>query len=180
MALGLSMDSFAVSTAKGIGMRKDKLIYAWKFGIIFGVFQMTAPLIGWFVGTQLRHIIEGIDHWIAFGILSIIGIKMIYEGSQPSKQNDNDNISMIMIMWLAVATSIDALAVGVSFAFLDAPMYLWICSIGIATFLLSFTGIMLGEKLGSLFGKKMEMAGGMILVAIGLKILTEHLQLFIA
>ena len=189
LAVGLSMDAFAVSICKGLSLRKVSLKECGKVGLYFGGFQGAMPLIGFILGVQFKDYITSIDHWIAFILLSLIGINMIRE----SMEKDDDIIDLAetavgeeetnqrgfknMIM-LAIATSIDALAVGVTFAFLQVDIVPAVSFIGIVTFVLSAIGVKIGNVFGTKYKSKAEFAGGAILILIGFKILFEHLGLF--
>ena len=177
IGVGLAMDACAVSLAKGMGLDKDKVKkYALILALAFGFFQALMPAIGYFAGSHFADYIQSIDHWIAFILLSLIGINMICEGKE--EKEDEVKIHSIPfkdILLLAIATSIDALAVGVSFAFLKVNLFLAITTIGITTFILSFVCVLFGKKLGSLFEKYAEYLGGIILILLGIKILIEHL-----
>ena len=176
IAFGLAMDAFAVSITNGITIKHQRINNALKIGLFFGSFQALMPLIGWVAGIRLRGFISGFDHWVAFGLLSLIGGKMIYE-SMKIGSNDNEikSLNVFVLLMLSIATSIDALAVGLSFAFLKISIVTPIIVIGIVTFILSFLGVLVGNKLGHFFEKKMEFLGGLILIGIGIKILIEHL-----
>lgn len=181
IGVGLSMDAFAVSVCKGLAMKKVNKKQAVIIGLYFGGFQALMPLIGWFLGVRFQKYITSFDHWIAFGLLVFIGGKMILEAVrdtevQEIKEKDPplDHKEMLV---LAVATSIDALAVGITFAFLNTPIIEAIVIIGCTTFLLSILGVVVGNFFGTRYKKKAEIAGGIILVLIGLKILLEHLGL---
>lgn len=174
IAAGLAMDAFAVSITSGITVRHLRIKHALKIALFFGFFQAIMPIIGWLSGMSLRNIISGFDHWIAFGLLSIIGCKMIYESFKLKKEKINpQNIYILFI--LSIATSIDALAVGLSLSFLKVAIILPAIIIGVVTFLLSFFGVYVGNKVGHFFERKIEMIGGLVLIGIGLKILIEHL-----
>jgi putative Mn2+ efflux pump MntP len=176
IALGLAMDAFAVSIASGVAIKELRLRHALRIAIFFGSFQAAMPVAGWFAGTGLRDLIGGIDHWIAFGLLCAVGTKMIYESTKintESKKIDPLNFSVLLI--LSIATSIDALAVGISFAFLGMAIIAPVIIIGAITFLLSLLGVYIGDRVGHLFEKKIALLGGLILIAIGTKILIEHL-----
>ncbi len=176
VAFGLAMDSFAVSIASGITIKNLKINNALKVAFSFGLFQAFMPLVGWLAGLSLREIISGIDHWIAFALLILIGLKMIYESLKiESASKGLDPLNIYILLMLSIATSIDALAVGLSFAFLKIYIVTPVIIIGIVTFLLSLLGIVIGNKLGHFFEKKIEIAGGLILIGIGIKILIEHL-----
>ncbi len=174
IAIGLAMDAFAVSIAKGISVDKNRTKMAILLASLFGGFQALMPAIGWLAGTGLKEVIMGIDHWIAFGLLGFIGAKMIYDATKDGDGKD-DGITLVMALTLAVATSIDALMVGVSFAFLEMTILFPILVIGVVTFVLSFFGVMSGSKMGRVFGKNVKILGGIILVLIGIRILIEHL-----
>ena len=173
IAVGLSMDAFAVSICKGLSLKKLKLRHAVLVGLYFGGFQFLMPVIGWALGYRFEHIIESVDHWVAFGLLTIIGIGMIREAKQTDELNDD--LSFKAMLPLAVATSIDALAVGVTFAFLQVRILPAAGLIGVTTFLLSMLGVYIGHLFGLKYKAKAEIAGGVILILIGLKILLEHL-----
>jgi len=192
IAVGLSMDAFAVSVTNGIIIRDLKIGHALKVGLYFGVFQALMPLIGWLAGSQFKEYIVSIDHWIAFSLLAFIGGKMIREAcGAEDKEEDVEGmcevavsnqgtvcenpLSMGRLIVLAVATSIDALAVGISFAFLRVSIIQSSVLIGAITFAICFAGVYIGNKCGGLLKKKAETVGGFILICIGLKILFEHL-----
>ena len=176
IAVGLAMDSFSVSVTSGIYMKSRRVEDALKIGGFFGFFQAFMPLIGWLGVLTLTDIISGFDHWIAFFLLLLIGCKMIYEAASGKNKGLKSNaLNGILLLTLSVATSIDALAVGISFAFLRFPIFLPIIIIGTVTFLLSFFGLYLGSQASKTFGEKIEIVGGGILIIIGVKILLEHL-----
>lgn len=176
LGVGLSMDAFAVSVAKGMTMKKsDVLKYAFILAIAFGFFQALMPFIGWWAGSYFENIIASFDHWIAFGLLGIIGINMIREALHGSDDDTSSALSFKAILILAIATSIDALAVGISFAFLRVDIISAIILIGLTTFILSFIAVYAGSKLGGVLEKYAGIIGGVILLFIGLKILLEHL-----
>ncbi len=175
IAIGLAMDAFAVSVAKGISINRDRRKSALLMALFFGGFQMLMPLIGWFAGQSFREIIMGIDHWIAFGLLAFIGTKMIYDSTKKESDEDQEALRLRTLLALAVATSIDALMVGLSFAFLQTTIIEPILLIGIITFSISLLGFFFGSSLGSFFGSKIKIVGGLILIAIGIRILIEHL-----
>ena len=174
LALGLAMDAFAVSICKGLSVYKMKPKYSVITGLYFGGFQMLMPAVGYFLGKQFESLITNIDHWIAFGLLLLIGANMIRE-SFSKDENVNDSFSFKTMLPLAVATSIDALAVGITFAFLQVNIWGAVSLIAATTFVLSLIGVWVGNRFGSRFQTKAEIAGGVILVLIGLKILLEHL-----
>jgi manganese efflux pump family protein len=173
LAIALAMDAFAVSVTNGISIKKIKIRHAITIGLFFGVFQAVMPVVGWLLGGFFTIFLSNFAHWIAFFILLIIGGKMIYESLQSRKENSEIETSfkIFTILILAIATSIDAFAVGISFSFLQIEILFAVIVIGIVTFVLSFIGVMIGKKLGNLFGKCMEILGGVILIFIGVKIL---------
>ncbi len=175
VAVGLSMDAFAVSICKGLAMRKMMLRNAAVVGLWFGGFQAGMPLIGYFLGKQFESYVTSIDHWIAFILLSLIGISMIREALSKEEEKADDSLAVKAMFLLAVATSIDALAVGITFAFLQVSIVPAISFIGIITFLLSMVGVKVGNVFGMKYKSKAEIAGGIVLIAMGLKILLEHL-----
>lgn len=176
IALGLSMDAFAVSICKGLSTAKVKFSHMVICGLWFGLFQALMPLIGYLLGVNFASAIESVDHWIAFALLSIIGIKMIREALGKDDDEGTDaSYGFRSMLPMAVATSIDALAVGVSFAFLSVDIVPAVSYIGVCTFILSAAGVKIGAIFGNCFKSKAEIAGGAILILIGLKILLEHL-----
>lgn len=184
LGIGLAMDAFAVSVCKGLAMRKVNKKQAVVIGLFFGGFQALMPFIGWALGTQFQEHIVSVDHWIAFILLSYIGGKMILSAVR-SKEEDVEvteldqplNIKEMFI--LAIATSIDALAVGITFAFLQYPIIEAISVIGVTTFFISIGGVYVGNFFGTRYKKRAELAGGVILVLIGIKILLEHLGVLV-
>ncbi|MED9970589.1 MAG: manganese efflux pump MntP family protein [Ruminococcus sp.] len=174
IGIGLSMDAFAVSVCKGLSVRKIKPKHSLIAGAYFGGFQALMPVIGWLLGKQFESLIKSFDHWIAFVLLALIGANMIREAfSDDEKQSDS--FSPKTMLPLAVATSIDALAVGVTFAFLDVSIVPAALCIGVTTFVLSAAGIRAGSVFGARFQSKAEIAGGIVLILMGVKILIEHL-----
>lgn len=176
IAVGLSMDAFAVAISKGLSMRRMNYRNAVLTGGFFGGFQALMPLIGYLLGTQFKDRIISIDHWIAFLLLSIIGINMIRE-SRGEAERLEDSFNLRSMTVLSLATSIDALAIGVTFAFLQVNIIPAILLIGITTFSFSFAGVRIGNLFGTRFKSKAEIFGGIILIAMGVKILLEHLGL---
>lgn len=178
IAVSLSMDAFAVSMCKGLGMKKLNYAHGLVISLFFGVFQAVMPLIGWFLGKQFEQYIVSVDHWIAFGLLGYIGGRMVWEAFY-DKGTEEDPLESELdykeLLILAIATSIDALVVGVTFAFLQMPIVPAVLLIGCITFGFSFLGVWLGNTVGIRFKKKAEIAGGVALILIGLKILLEHL-----
>jgi putative Mn2+ efflux pump MntP len=176
IAIGLAMDSLAVSITSGLAMKELKISKALKIAIFFGLFQALMPVVGWLAGLSLTDLISGIDHWIAFALLSLIGCKMIYESIRlESREKVIDPMNVYLLLMLSIATSIDALAVGMTFAFLEVSIVTPIIIIGVVTFLLSLLGVFVGNRVGHLFEKKIGIAGGLILIGIGIRILIEHL-----
>lgn len=182
IGVGLSMDAFAVSICKGLGMKRLRMGQALVIALFFGGFQALMPLLGWFLGSGFQSLIEPVDHWIAFALLAFIGAKMLWDAFRGDGGEDelaaDDRLDVREILMLAVATSIDALAVGISFAFLQVDIVPAVALIGIITFALSFVGVAVGHAFGSRFEKPATIIGGFVLIAIGLKILLEHLGLF--
>lgn len=177
IGIALSMDAFSVSICKGLATKKFSLRTAVICGIWFGGFQALMPVIGYFLGAQFEHLIVAIDHWIAFGLLLLIGANMIREALSDDGSDEPDSTTCLKTMFLlAVATSIDALAVGVSFAFLQVNIWISILIIGVTTFIFSFGGVAIGNFFGSRYSKPAEITGGVILILLGTKILLEHLN----
>lgn len=175
IAVGVSMDAFAISVCKGLSVRRLRPSYVMSAAAWFGGFQALMPLIGYFIGISFADMVSDIDHWIAFVLLAIIGGKMIKEACQKDEDNEfNPDFSFKTMFLLAVATSIDALAVGISFACLRVDIWTSILVIGLMTGAFSALGVLLGHMFGSRFKSKAEFLGGLILVAIGIKILLEH------
>ena len=175
IAVGLSMDAFAVSVCKGLSVRELKPRHALTVGAYFGGFQMLMPLIGFALGVRFRSLIMSIDHWIAFVLLGLIGANMIRESREHDEENLSDSFSFGAMLPLAVATSIDALAVGVTFAFLQVSILPAVCFIGATTFILSCIGIRIGHVFGLKYKSRAELFGGAVLILMGTKILLEHL-----
>lgn len=180
MGVGLSMDAFAVSICKGLSMRKVNKKQCLVIGLFFGGFQALMPFVGWVLGSQFEQYITSIDHWIAFILLGFIGGKMVVEAIREKDEavevgKMDPPLDLKEMFILAIATSIDALAVGITFAFLQVPIVEAISIIGITTFVISVIGVYVGNFFGNRYKKKAELAGGIILILIGLKILLEHL-----
>ena len=179
IGVGLAMDAFAVSVCKGLSMKK----LDWKKAIIialyFGIFQAGMPVIGYFLGSTFENLVTKVDHWIAFILLAAIGANMIKEAFSNETEDENDNVDFKTMIVLAIATSIDALAVGITFAFFEINLLLAISIIGITTFIISLLGVKIGNKFGSKYESKAEIAGGIVLILMGLKILLEHLGVLI-
>ncbi|MBU3876979.1 manganese efflux pump MntP family protein [Faecalicatena sp. AGMB00832] len=178
LAVGLSMDAFAVSVCKGLAMRRITIQKASIVGLWFGGFQALMPLVGYFLGVQFQDKITAIDHWIAFILLGIIGINMVREALSGDCENTSDSLDVKTMFVLAVATSIDALAVGITFAFLQVEIIPAVSFIGVTTFILSAAGVKIGNVFGTKYKAKAELAGGVILILLGIKILLEHLGIF--
>ena len=176
ISVGLAMDAFAVSVGKGMTLKSVRPRHALTAGVWFGVFQGLMPLIGYFVGQSFAEYVVSVDHWIAFGLLLLIGLNMIRETIWGDDDDANDDFSIRTMALMAVATSIDALAVGVSFAFTHANIWVASAVIGVVTFALSAAGLYLGRKIGSHLGSKAGLLGGVVLIGIGIKILIEHLN----
>ncbi len=178
LAVGLSMDAFAVSVCKGLSMKKATLKAGAVCGAWFGGFQALMPLAGYFLGTLFAGAIEAFDHWVAFGLLGIIGINMLKEAfsKECDCENHNADLSVKTMFIMAIATSIDAMAVGISLAMAgNVNIYAAVVLIGVTTFLFSAAGVKIGNVFGSRFEKKAQIAGGVILIGLGIKILLEHL-----
>lgn len=179
IAVGLSMDAFAVSICKGLGMKRLDVKQAAIIAVFFGGFQGLMPVIGWALGTGFQSYITPVDHWIAFALLAFIGAKMLFDafhdGEEDSQELSSDRLAIKEVVLLAIATSIDALAVGITFAFLQVDIVVSVLLIGIITFALSFIGVAVGHQFGARFEKPASIVGGVVLILIGLKILLEHL-----
>lgn len=175
IAFGLAMDSFSVSITNGLTRKFVKVTDALKIGLFFGFFQAIMPVFGWLTGENVIEFIAGFDHWIAFGLLSLIGCRMIYESIKKDAKKVIGSLSLGMLLMLSIATSIDALAVGLSLSFLKASIVAPAIATGLITFSLSFLGMYLGSQFGRFLKNKIEILGGIILIIIGLNILIEHL-----
>ena len=177
IAVGLSMDAFSVSICKGLNTKRFSWRMALTCGVWFGFFQALMPTVGYFLGAQFQEMIEAYDHWIAFGLLLLIGANMIREAVWGKKEEgeENDSLDFKTMFLLAIATSIDALAVGVSFACIQVKLWSSVLIIGFTTFLFSVLGVKIGYMFGSKYEKLAGVFGGIILILIGLKILLEHL-----
>ena len=176
IAFALAMDAFAVSIASGVVIKERKVRHAMRIALFFGGFQAVMPLIGWLAGTGLKGFIGGFDHWLAFGLLTFIGCKMIYEAVKlgPAEKERN-SLDVGTLLLLSIATSIDALAVGVTLSMVHAQIMTPALIIGVVTFVVSLIGVFIGDRFGHLFESKMEIAGGLVLIGIGIKILIEHI-----
>ncbi|MBQ9041184.1 MAG: manganese efflux pump [Eggerthellaceae bacterium] len=174
IAVGLSMDAFAVSVCKGLGMKRLNMGQAAVIALFFGGFQALMPLIGWFVGAQFAHFVNAYAHWIAFALLAFVGGKMLWDAFHEESEEEEASdrkLDIGELFMLAIATSIDALAVGVSFAFLDVAIAPSVALIGVTTFALSLVGVAVGHQFGSRWEKPATVVGGIVLIIIGLKVL---------
>lgn len=178
LAFSMSADAFAASVSKGVVLRKPKLTEAMRIGAIFGSIETITPIIGWVIGLAASRFIESIDHWVAFIILLIIGGKMIFEGLTNEHKEKKESHKLSVLIFTAIGTSIDAMAVGVTLALIDANIIVTALMIGTATFIMSTIGIMTGHYIGMKAGKIAEISGGLCLIAIGSKILFEHLGIW--
>ena len=176
IGLALAMDAFAVAIAGGVVIKERKVHHAVRIALFFGGFQALMPLLGWLAGLGLKDVIASVDHWIAFGLLGLIGCKMIVESFrlQPTEKK-TAVLRVPTLLVLSVATSIDALAVGITFSVLHEPIVTPILIIGAITFVVALAGVYIGDRFGHLFESKIEVAGGLVLIGIGVKILIEHL-----
>lgn len=178
IAFGLAMDSLAVSISSGVTIKQVRVRDAAKIALFFAVFQVGMPVLGWLLGTGLADLVSEVDHWIAFGLLGLIGARMIYESVRKEKRESEKETNLLsthVLLVLSIATSIDAFAVGVSFAFLGVFILNPIVVIGTVTFLLCFLGVFAGNRFGQIFKNKFKMIGGLVLIGIGLKILIQDL-----
>ena len=175
IAVAISMDAFSVSIATGAAYKKTHNLIALKMAFFFGFFQALMPIIGWFAGLSFRNYIESFDHWIAFALLAAVAGKMIYEAIfTKQEQKKNKEMTLTLLLILSIATSIDALAVGITFSLIAESITKAVIIIGLVTFAFSYAGVFIGEKLGHFFENKIEIAAGVMLLAIGIKILIEH------
>ncbi len=176
ISISLAMDAFAVSLCKGLAMPKLNLKHALIISAFFGVFQAVMPLIGWLISNSFKSYIENFDHWIAFGLLLLLGVKMIIDAV---KQQDEEGLEYKLdfkeLTLLSISTSIDALAVGITLAFLGSSLWGTVVCIGVVTFVLCFVGVIIGNKIGTNFRKTSTIIGGVVLILIGLKILLQNL-----
>ena len=177
IGVGLAMDAFAVAVCKGLSMKQIKINKSIIVGGYFGIFQGLMPIIGYILGVSFQEIITKVDHWISFILLAVIGINMIKDSFSKETENLNDRTNFKTMLPLSIATSIDALAIGITFAFLKVNIIIAALIITITTFLISIIGVIIGNKVGNKFEKKAEFFGGIILLIIGIKILLEHLKI---
>lgn len=176
IAIALAMDAFAVSIVSGSAFKQLKVRHALRMALFFGLFQAFMPLLGVLAGLKIRNYISHYDHWVAFVLLAAVGCKMIYESFKIESSNATFDPSNIMVLFvLSTATSIDALAVGITLSFLNVSLALAVSVIGTVTFVLSYLGTVIGKKFGHFCESKIEAAGGLILIGLGLKIVLEHL-----
>lgn len=178
LAVGLSMDAFAVAICKGLAMKKMDWKKAAIVALYFGGFQAGMPLLGYLLGIRFQSYIVAVDHWIAFVLLALIGFNMIKESRENDEEGNSDSVAFKEMVVLAIATSIDALAVGITFAFLQVDIVPAVSFIGICTFTLSLVGVKIGNVFGVKYKSKAEFCGGLILILLGTKILLEHLGIF--
>ena len=180
IGVGLSMDAFAVSVCKGLGMHRVNYAHALVIALFFGVFQGLMPVIGWLVGSAFAVYVTAVDHWIAFALLAFVGGKMLWdafhdEGEEEDDETSTQRLDLRELFMLAIATSIDALAVGITFAFLRVDIVMSVGLISATTFVLALAGVVVGHRFGARYEKAATIAGGIVLVLIGTKILLEHL-----
>lgn len=176
MALGLALDAFAVAVSSGVVAERVRFRHALKIGIFFGLFQAGMPIIGWAAGSLFINVISGFDHWVSFALLCFIGLHMIYESLQHSSRQSRVNpLDLHILLLLSIATSVDALAAGISFAFLNVALVRTVIIIGLVTCLLSCAGYYLGDRLGTFFKTRIRIVGGVMLILIGVKILLDHI-----
>jgi manganese efflux pump family protein len=176
IGIGLSFDTFAVSVSTGLVISHIRFLQGVRVATVLALFQALMPFIGWFLGKQVAQSMIEYDHWIAFGLLALLGFKMIYESLKKEEEKKNFNpLQYTVLIGIAIATSIDALVVGVSFAFINLNIVWSVFVIGVITFLVAMLGMLFGKKVGSRFGQRMEIVGGLILLGIGVKILLSHI-----
>lgn len=175
IGFGLAMDAFSVSVASGAVYKRFNIAHAFRMAFFFGAFQAIMPILGWLAGSTVSGYIEAVDHWIAFIILLVIGGKMIFEAFKlENAENRSPEMSLTTLLTLSIATSIDALAVGITLSLLTKHVFIAVSIIGIITFILCYAGVYIGKHFGHIFEKHIEVAGGIILILIGLKILLAH------
>ncbi len=177
IAVGLALDAFAVSVARGMSLEGNPFHNAFRIALFFGLFQAFMPVLGWSIAFEIRPIVEQVDHWIAFGLLVLVGSKMIFDSvREQSSRRLGSSLGTGLLLILSIATSIDAFAVGISFAFLDSAILVPVITIGVVTFLLSMVGVLAAGKIENKGDKKIGILGGVILIEMGIKVLMEHLQ----
>lgn len=178
IGISLAMDAFAVSICKGLAIKKINTKKCIKIGTYFGLFQALMPLIGYFIGNFFDELVVNYDHWIAFILLSVLGANMIIESiNEKDDDEKNEKLDFKTMILLSIATSIDALAVGITFSFLDVNIIMSSSIIGVVTFILCIIGVIIGNKIGNKLSKKASIFGGVVLIALGVKILLEHLNI---
>lgn len=176
IGIGLSMDAFSVSVTNGMNLKHPRIKDALIIALFYGVFQFLMPVLGFYAAGIFKNYIEAVDHWVAFVLLMFIGIKMIMEAFEEKKEEEAKGLGIKVLTVQAIATSIDALAVGISFAALNTPIFKSSAIIGLITFVLCFIGVYIGKNVGKYLGGKAEKVGGAILILTGIKILAEHLM----
>lgn len=176
LAVALSMDAFTVAICKGLSMKKITVTKTTIIGMYFGFFQAAMPLLGYLIGKKFEKYIVSVDHWIAFFLLAAIGVNMIKEALSQEEREEDGSLKFMSMLILSIATSIDAMAVGIAFAFLDVNIFVAVLLIGITTFIISMIGVKIGNFIGAKFKKVAEVCGGMTLIGLGLKILLEGLE----
>jgi manganese efflux pump family protein len=176
LGVSLSIDTFAVSVSCGLIDERIKFFQAVRIAVFFTLFQALMPILGWLIGSSIKSYIIEIDHWVAFSLLSIIGVKMIYESLKNDSGVKINPHSLKIILSLSLATTIDAFVVGISFAFIHINLVMICIIIGIVTFMASMSGMLFGKKIGRRFGKRIEIVGGIVLILLGLKIVIEHMM----
>lgn len=176
IALGLSADCFAVALSASIANRNHAPAQVARVSLSFGIFQALMPVLGWLVGKTIVNFIAGFDHWVAFGLLALVGGRMLWESFHHHRDEKPVDISRgLLLLTLSIATSIDALTVGLSFAFLRVNIWLASATIGVACVIISAIGFLVGRKVGEIFGRRAEIVGGLILIGIGIRIVVEHM-----
>jgi putative Mn2+ efflux pump MntP len=176
LAVGLAMDATAVAAARGCVMQRVRLAAGLQISLLFGAAQAIMPALGWLLGKQAGSFLEDYDHWFAFVVLGVLGLKMLHESLKEAEPEAAPNVGgLFTLLALALATSVDAFAVGITLPLLDAPFTLTIVVIGLVTFVLSAAGVLLGRRFGSMLGRKFDAFGGVVLILLGVKILVEHL-----
>ncbi|MDY7106599.1 MAG: manganese efflux pump MntP family protein [Actinomycetota bacterium] len=174
VAVAVSADAFAVAVGKGLGMRRLDLRAAGSIAVAFGGFQALMPLVGWLLGSRMEHLVAELDHWIAFGLLAGVGTKMLWEAYRDAEDEPDGTIGWGELVVLSTATSIDALAVGITFAFLPVSILPAVVLIGVTTTTIALVGVLVGHHAGSRWRRPAEFAGGVVLVMIGLRVLLDH------
>jgi manganese efflux pump family protein len=176
ISVGLSFDTFAVSVSSGLCIRDIKFLQAVRIALVLAFFQTLMPMIGWIGGTQVEKYLSHFDHWIAFGLLTVLGLKMVIESITNENEKKLNPLIPKVLLIMALATSIDALVVGFSLAFIQTKIIIATLIIGFVTFIFAMTGMLAGKKVSGKFGSKMEILGGLILIGIGLKVLFSHIN----